>query len=384
MPGRMFSKYPGGVTCFLSDIFIYIASSIFLLICGILRIIIGVFLLLFSTKMRVRILAAIIVILIACLAAGYYYVAVRTAGPAGGDRDLSIIIPRGATLTSIADSLEKKGIIDNPTLLIRLVSIIGSSSNVKAGKYDFGENRSYIDIADLLLKGSNSPIKITFPEGLTYKQMASIAAGQLGVDSAGFVKACENPSIIELYDIDAKNLEGYLFPDTYNIYYDTNPELIVKTMADRFFGVFDDSMRALAANLELSMHEAVTMASLIEKETSRIDERRLISAVFYNRLKRGMKLQCDPTVIYAIPDLDRPLLYRDLEIDSPYNTYKCFGLPPGPIANPGRGSLEAAVNPADSNLLYFVANGEGGHLFAQTNRQHNNNRIKIKRTRRNR
>ncbi|MCP4633352.1 MAG: endolytic transglycosylase MltG [candidate division Zixibacteria bacterium] len=312
----------------------------------------------------------------------YSYIVLLPAGDIPEDGDASIIIHKGESLTSAATKIESKGIIGSKTLLIRLISLIGSAERVKAGKYDFKANRSYLAIAKLLLTGSNSPIKVTFPEGLTYRKMARIVQEELAVDSLEFIRTCENRTILDAFKIKADNLEGYLFPDTYHFYYSAEAPTIVRSMVERFFSVFDDSLRGQAKKLGFDTHKAITMASLIEKETGRVDERRIISAVFHNRLKLGMRLQCDPTVLYALPDLDRSLRYKDLEITSPYNTYRYYGLPPGPIANPGKKSLQAAVNPVDVSYLYFVANGEGGHLFASTNRQHNNNRIKIKRLQR--
>ncbi|MBD3234074.1 MAG: endolytic transglycosylase MltG [candidate division Zixibacteria bacterium] len=326
-----------------------------------------------------KILLTLILITAIAIAFGWYYLAVAPAGSIEGDKDVIIIANKGETLISIAQRLQEQSIIDNSKILVGLVSVIGSPNEVKAGRYDFSKDNSYLTIARLLLKGSNSPVRVTFPEGLTYKQMAGIVYRRLSVDSTAFVRACENDSLLKQFNIDADNFEGYLFPDTYYIYFGSEPEKIVGIMVERFFEVFDGEMVKRAEAVGFNIHEAVTMASLIEKETGLKDERRTISAVFHNRLRKGMKLQCDPTVIYALPNLNRPLWIKDLAVDSPYNTYRYYGLPPGPIANPGQRSLEAAVNPADVDYLYFVASGDGGHLFAETNRQHNNNRIKVKR-----
>lgn len=374
------SKYPGGTTRLIADIFIYITSSVFILLCGLFRIIIEI--IIFPIKIlmmkRRKIILSVSFILFALFGA-YYYLAVMPAGTFMTEEDTSIIIHKGETLSLAAEKLKKKAIIGSSALLVRLVSVVGSEKDIKAGKYDFKTHRSYFSIGRLLLKGSNSPIKVTFPEGLAFRQMAGMVYDKLKVDSTDFLDACRDKTIIESYRIKANNLEGYLFPDTYNFYYNTDAFTIVKAMVDRFFTVFDDSMKARAKKYNLSVHQAVTLASLIEKETGRFDERNLISAVFHNRLSLGMRLQCDPTILYTLPDLNRPLMFRDLEIKSPYNTYLYYGLPPGPIANPGKKSLEAALNPSEAPYLYFVATGEGGHLFASSNRQHNNNRIKIKR-----
>jgi len=309
---------------------------------------------------------------------GYYYVTSMPAGGLNACRDASLTIKNGQTLASAADELEEKAIIGNRSLLVQLVSLIGSANNVKAGHYDFTNNRSYVAIARLLLQGSNAPIKVTFPEGLNYRQMAGLAQRELAVDSFEFSQACRDKSIIAAHDIKSEDLEGYLFPDTYYFYFGADAKLIINAMVDRFFDIFDDSMKAKARKVNFSIHQVVTLASLIEKETALMDERYLISAVFQNRLKLGMPLQCDPTVIYALPPLSRPLLMKDLELKSPYNTYLNYSLPPGPIANPGKSSLDAALNPAKVPYLYFVASGEGGHLFAMTNEEQNENRARAK------
>ncbi|MBD3170499.1 MAG: endolytic transglycosylase MltG [candidate division Zixibacteria bacterium] len=373
-------NYPGGVPRLLVDILIYIVSTVFLLLCGILRVIIEIPIKTVKLiKMKNRTISITAILILVTVVGGYIYLGSMPAGPAEENGELKLVIQKGESLISTAAKLKDASIISNEKVLISLVSAIGSPGDVKAGQYDFSQARSYLDIANLLLKGSNSPVKVTFPEGLTYREMGGIVKSRLGVDSIKFVNACRDKSLIDKYDIPAKDVEGYLFPDTYYFFYDTSADKLVRAMIERFFEVFDDSMKAMAEKHDFSMHEAVTMASLIEKETGRFDERRTVSAVFHNRLRLGMRLQCDPTVIYAIPDLNRPLMLRDLEVRSPYNTYLNYGLPPGPIANPGLGALKAAVNPEDVPYLYFVANGKGGHLFASTNRQHNNNRIKVKR-----
>ncbi len=328
-----------------------------------------------------KVLLTLLLIIVVAIAFGWHYLAVAPAGNLESGKKAIIIANKGESFISIAQRLQEESIISNSKILVGLVSVIGSPNEVKAGRYNFNEDNSYLAIARLLLKGSNSPVRVTFPEGLTYKQMAGIVYQRLSVDSSAFVRACENDSLLSHYNINAENFEGYLFPDTYYIYFGSEPEKIVGIMADRFFEAFDADMIKRAGAVGFTIHEAVTMASLIEKETGLKDERRTISAVFHNRLRKGMKLQCDPTVIYALPNLDRPLWLKDLAVDSPYNTYRYYGLPPGPIANPGQKSLEAAVDPAAVDYLYFVASGDGGHLFAETNRQHNNNRIKVKRQR---
>jgi UPF0755 protein len=178
------------------------------------------------------------------------------------------------------------------------------------------------------------------------------------------------------WDPDARDLEGYLFPDTYAVPRQASAERLVAAMVDRFRTTFDEGLRARAAVLKMSLRDVVALASLVEKETARADERALVSAVYHNRLRRGMPMQCDPTVIYALMLAGRwngNIRRADLQIDSPYNTYRYPGLPPGPIAAPGRASLEAALAPADVPYLYFVSRNDGSHVFAETLAEHNRN-----------
>jgi UPF0755 protein len=173
-----------------------------------------------------------------------------------------------------------------------------------------------------------------------------------------------------------------LFPDTYEFYYDEHPKKIIETLVSKFFASLPDSFEEKANKLGLDFQEAVILASIVEEEAIKDEERPIIAAVYLNRLRRGMKLECDPTVIYAIGNLNRPLVRKDLSFKSPYNTYLNYGLPPGPISNPGKKSLEAAVNPSNDKFLFFVARGDGSHVFSHTYSQHLSAISKIKRMKR--
>jgi peptidoglycan lytic transglycosylase G len=217
---------------------------------------------------------------------------------------------------------------------------------------------------------------VTFPEGLTIAEMAAVfeSAG-LGT-KAMFTAAAQRGSLVHAADASADDLEGYLFPETYNLPRDAGAEMLVEQMAARFLAVYDARLREAARARGLTTRQVVTIASLIEKETSRADERPLVSAVYQNRMRIGMGMQCDPTVIYALQRAGRwngNLTRENLQFDSPYNTYRYSGLPPGPIAAPGRASLEAAVAPADVTYLYFVSRNDGSHVFASTLDEHNRN-----------
>jgi UPF0755 protein len=217
---------------------------------------------------------------------------------------------------------------------------------------------------------------VTFPEGLTILEMSKIfEAHGLGT-AESFVAATGNTSLIRALDPTARDLEGYLFPETYALPRRTAATKLVALMVERFEKVFTPDLQQAAAAHGLTIRQAVTLASIVEKETAKPDERPLVAAVYSNRLRIGMALQCDPTVIYALAKAGRydgNIHKADLSYDSPYNTYRYPGLPPGPIASPGKASLEAAVHPADASFLYFVSRNDGSHEFARTLDEHNHN-----------
>jgi UPF0755 protein len=256
------------------------------------------------------------------------------------------------------------------------VFLTGTERQLKAGEYRFAGAVSAKDVARKLARGDIFLRPITFPEGLTLKEMARVYESR-GLGSAdAFLKAAANTSAIHDLDPAAKDLEGYLFPETYNVPRKMDAAQLVAQMVGRFLAVFDDAMRQEASARGLTFHDAVTLASIVEKESASPDERPMVAAVYSNRLRIGMGLQCDPTVIYALEKVGRytgDLTKKDLQFDSPYNTYRHAGLPPGPIAAPGRPSLQAAVHPAEVDYLYFVSRNDGTHVFATTLAEHNKN-----------
>ena len=219
-------------------------------------------------------------------------------------------------------------------------------------------------------------VAITFPEGLTIAEMSKIFEAHGFGPAASFVAAAQNPAPAQSFDPDARDLEGYVFPDTYNVPRRTDATALVHLMVERFEKVLSPELRQAAADRGLTVRQLVTLASIVEKETAQPAERPEVAAVYANRLRIGMPLQCDPTVIYALERVGRfdgNLRRDDLMFDSPYNTYRYPGLPPGPIASPGKASLEAAAHPADANFLYFVSRNDGSHAFARTLDEHNRN-----------
>lgn len=290
--------------------------------------------------------------------------------------EIFVDIPPGLGVAAIGHRLVGAGVIKSDWAFRLAVWRRGAARTLKAGEYRFTGTMQATDVVDRLVAGSVFLRPITFREGLTIAEMAAIfeTAG-LG-PKAMFTAAARRASLVHGVDPSADDLEGYLFPETYNLPRDAGAELLIEQMSKRFLAVYDAKLRDAAKARGLTTRQVVTIASLIEKETSRPEERALVSAVYQNRMRIGMGMQCDPTVIYALQRAGRwngNLTRENLQFDSPYNTYRYSGLPPGPIAAPGRASLEAAVAPADVPYLYFVSRNDGSHVFASTLAEHNRN-----------
>lgn len=301
----------------------------------------------------------------------------------GSDEDAYVVhIERGMSLKQTIERLAEKGVLESTGTFEFLARASGMHSQIKAGVYEFRGETSILHVLQALTRGSVQQKKVTIREGLTARQIASILNRDVGVDSAAFIEATKNPRILRDLDVQASSLEGFLFPETYKLFWGISAASVVRAMVDEFKSHLSDSLRDRMDTLGMSLIETITLASIIEGEASRDSERATISAVYHNRLERGMRLQADPTIQYIIPDGPRRLLYSDLDIDSPYNTYRNAGLPPGPINNPGKASIVAALYPADASYLYFVANGDGSHSFSRTLREHNQAKAKFDRYRR--
>jgi UPF0755 protein len=293
----------------------------------------------------------------------------------------TITIESGASTASIVDRLYQEGVLkyEWPTLI--WLRVFPNSKRFKAGDYEFKSPISPHEVIDQLIRGSLSTRQFTIPEGYNRFDIARMLYG-LGLKEQppprleDLQALFKNTSLIADLDPQATSLEGYLFPDTYDYTANTKRAQLVEAMVRRFREVYTPEMQARAQQKNMSARQAVTMASLIEKEARVDGERELISSVFHRRLKMNMNLGCDPTVIYAalLAGNYRGKIYQsDLDRDSPYNTYKRVGLPPGPIASPGKRSLQAAVNPAETDYLYFVVDGQkndGSHRFSATSAQH--------------
>jgi UPF0755 protein len=282
-------------------------------------------------------------------------------------------VEKGRGVRTIAAGLKAKGILRKTTPFVLRYELFFRPQGLKAGEYQLPLGGPARDVLETLLKGKVFLHPVTLAEGLTGTEImeAFVAAGFGRPED--FKAAFRETDDIALWDSLAGDLDGYLFPETYRLPRGIAAREIFRKMTAQFKTVFGDAGRRRAAELGMSVRDVVTLASLIEKETSLPAEKRLVSAVFHNRMRIGMKLDCDPTIIYALKKagpFEGRLLTKDLKFDSPYNTYLHPGLPPGPIANPGRESLEAALEPADADYLYFVARNDGGHQFSRTFAEH--------------
>jgi UPF0755 protein len=277
---------------------------------------------------------------------------------------------------TMARKLTEAGVIRDRWAFRVAVWRRGAGRRLKAGEYRFDRPMTVEDVVDKIARGDVYQRSITFPEGLSIAEMSRLFESHGFGPAADFVAAARDASLIRDLDRAAKDLEGYLFPETYLLARRAGPTELVQMMVRRFRQVLTDDMAASLRRQGRSLREAVTLASIVEKETASADERPTVAGVYRKRLEIGMPLQCDPTVIFALERLGRyhgNLTRENLQVDSPYNTYKYPGLPPGPIASPGRSSLEAAVSPREVDYLYFVSRNDGTHVFAATLDEHNRN-----------
>jgi len=281
-------------------------------------------------------------------------------------------VHENSTFKNLADNLEKKKIISRKNAFLFCGFVLGVEKKIKAGSYNVPYGLSNYALLKMFYEGSGkSTVKITFPEGIPLKQIAKLSSDSLNFSQTEFLRIASSKEAMAKYNRQYSSLEGYLMPDTYEFFTDSKPEEIIEKMQFQFNKFYDDRIKPYELKLKMNKHEIVTLASIIEAETNVDTERATISGVYHNRLKKKMRLEADPTVAYTLPWPPRRLLYKDLKIKSPYNTYLNLGLPPGPINSPGRASLLAAVNPEIHNYLYFVSTGRNdGHKFSRTYSEH--------------
>jgi UPF0755 protein len=313
----------------------------------------------------------ILVLLLAAVAYGAWFHETQWPVRGAGDPPQPLLVAQGAGVLDIGRQLQQLGLVRHPEVFRFYVLSRGETGRLRAGEYALEGSMSLEQIVDKLVRGDVVRHVVTFPEGTNLEDMARLAAVK-GIPVEAFLAAARNPELIKDLDPDARDLEGYLFPDTYDIPRGPEPAAqLVARMVRRFRTVMAPELTRLPSGRTL--RQVVTLASIVETETARPEERPRVAAVFLNRLQRRMPLQTDPTVIYALRKAgtyDGNIRKGDLDVDSPYNTYRFPGLPPGPIASPGRASLQAALHPAESRELYFVSKNDGSHQFSETLAEH--------------
>ncbi|MEJ2629216.1 MAG: endolytic transglycosylase MltG, partial [bacterium] len=282
-----------------------------------------------------------------------------------------VTIERGMTPYEIASLLKDKRILNNRQIFVLAAQLLGVSRNLQAGNYSFRGRISNYSVLKKLYEGEVTTKMVTIPEGLTAPRIANILKTAVNIDSSRFMSLVHNPKFCDSLGIKAHSLEGYLYPNTYKLYEGITAEKVITYLIYHFKNEFNDSLLQRAEQMKMSVHEVVTLASIVQGEVMVEEEEPIIAALYLNRLKRGMRLQADPTIQYIIKDGPRRLLERDLKIESPYNTYLHRGLPPGPVNNPGISSIRAVLYPAEVDYLFMVANGDGTHTFSETLLEHN-------------
>jgi len=325
-----------------------------------------------------RTLARFFIVVLVIAGAGAFWLHWRLTTPyrAFTEPEVFVELTPGTGVAEIARRLSEAGVVSDPYTFRFAVYRSGAGRRLQAGEYRFASSATPGDVVARIARGDVYKLPVTFREGLNIREMAAIFEKSGLGTSDDFRRAASDASRIAVLDPGATSLEGYLFPDTYPLPRHIGADGTIDLMVARFRHAFDGGLRDAASAMDMSMRDAVTLASLVELEAQRPEERAVISGVFHRRLKLGMMLQCDPTVVYALEAAGRwtgSIHKADLQIDSPYNTYRYAGLPPGPIASPGRASLDAAVHPADVPYLYFVAKNDGTHAFASTLAEHNRN-----------
>ncbi|HRW81071.1 MAG TPA: endolytic transglycosylase MltG [Desulfomonilia bacterium] len=280
-------------------------------------------------------------------------------------------IEPGQSAWEISRELQEGGVIADAHTFMVIATLTGKARRLQAGSYVFEGNHYPLDIMNILFRGMTQRYRITVPEGYTLFQIGTLVEKTGLLSRQSFIRSAMDPASTTFFKIEAPSMEGFLYPDTYFLVPHITPLEIIAKMIDRFNKIYTPEMEQRAKELGLSMTEVITLASMIEKEAVVQTEKPVISSVFHNRLKRNMRLQSDPTAIYGIEGFSRKISPKDLLRESPYNTYRHHGLPPGPICSPGIESIRAALWPARTDYLYFVARGNGTHAFSRSLQEHN-------------
>jgi UPF0755 protein len=281
-----------------------------------------------------------------------------------------ITIREGMSLKEVASALKGNGIITNKDLFMLWTRLLGNSRKIKAGEYLLNSGMAPVRIIEILTRGIIITYPVTVPEGFSIEQIGGILAANGLADKKLFVSLAHEPGVIKKYGISGPSLEGFLYPDTYQFGKGLPPSLIIDVMVKRFWEIAGPYMDRIK-DLKMTVEEVVTLASIVEKEAGTAEEMPLIASVFLNRLRKGMRMESDPTVIYGMNDFTGNLTRKDLLESTPYNTYVIRGLPPGPISNPGLASIKAVLYPAETDYLYFVSKNDRTHYFSSSIEEHN-------------
>jgi UPF0755 protein len=299
-----------------------------------------------------------------------YLYSKRPVNPVSGTPTI-ITISKGQSFNALVNELHQRHLINFPLKFKLIARLNQFDRKIIAGEYELSGAMSPQKILTHLTTGTVRLHRLTIPEGFTVNQIADTVEKSSFCSKNAFIAAATDPEITQQMKIQAQSLEGYLFPDTYYFSKDITPKQIIASMVNQFHMTYKTDWEKQAEKLGFSMHEIITLASIIEKETGVASERPIIASVFHNRLRKKMRLASDPTVIYGIKDFNGNITKKDLNRRTPYNTYMVSGLPPGPIANPGAKSIKAALWPAKTNFLYFVAKTDNTHQFSTTLKEHN-------------
>ncbi|MBN1831297.1 MAG: endolytic transglycosylase MltG [Deltaproteobacteria bacterium] len=322
----------------------------------------------FSLKRAILLLSGLLFLVILLLVVSAVRFLITPAEQEG--REQVLFVQKGLSLNQVASELERRNIIVSKALFGLWGKIMGSSRRIKAGEYRLSPNMPPIRILEILTTGAVITYPVTFPEGYTIEQIADVLDSNELVEKEEFVILAHKPAVLKQYNIVGPSLEGYLYPDTYHFPRGISPSAAIDAMISRFRQL-TGPLEKRAEVLGMTMEEVIILASIVEKETGLGDERPKIASVFLNRLKQGMRLESDPTVIYGINGFNGNLTRKDLEEPTLYNTYVIRGLPIGPIANPGLEAIKAVLFPEETDYLYFVSKNDGSHHFSKTLSDHN-------------
>ena len=321
---------------------------------------------------KLSVAVSIVAFLLLAVVAGVHLNIVAVANtPAGnGSVERAVMVQSGQGFKALSDMLYHQGLILHPFKFRLFARFHGYDKHIKAGEYMLSNAMTPKQILQIMVEGKVLLHRLTIPEGYNLTQIAqAVAAAGFGTE-ADFFKTATDPEFVHAMGLDAQTFEGYLFPDTYYFAIDATPKDIIRAMIKRFREVFTAKWKNRAKAVGMTVHQVITLASIVEKETGVASERPIISSVFHNRLKRKMRLESDPTVIYGIEDYNGNITRKDLKSPTPYNTYTMRGLPPGPISNCGVKAIEAALYPAHTKYLYFVSKKDGTHYFSTNFKEH--------------